>query len=100
MILTTFPLIYLSNTEVYHEVIKLAEKLREQEREAEELKKLVKELETLERQLRVLQEQCERAKREVKEREEKEREEGLDSPSRSVREDLTTGEVEEEEAGV
>ena len=62
-----------SDSEVYHEALKLAEKLKEQEREAEELKKLVKELEALERQLRALQEQCERAKREREEREREER---------------------------
>jgi geranylgeranyl pyrophosphate synthase len=67
-----FPLPIYPETEAYHEAIKLAEKLREQEREAEELKRLVKELEALERQLRVLQEQCEQAKRELKEREDRE----------------------------
>ena len=71
----TAPLLFLSTPELYHEAIKLAEKLREQQREAEELKKLVKELEALERQLRALQEHCERVKREAKEREEREREE-------------------------
>lgn len=65
----------LPNLELYHEAIKLAEKLREQQREAEELKKLVKELEALETQLRALQEHCERVKREAKEREEREKEE-------------------------
>ena len=68
-------LLFLPTSELYHEAIKLAEKLREQQREAEELRKLVKELEALERQLRALQEHCERAKREAKEREEGEREE-------------------------
>ena len=66
----------LPNPELYHEAIKLAEKLREQQREAEELKKLVKELEALETQLRALQEHCEQVKREAKEREEREKEEG------------------------
>jgi len=68
-------LLFLPNPELYHEAIKLAEKLREQQREAEELKKLLKELEALERQLRALQEHCERVKREAKEREEREKEE-------------------------
>ena len=63
-----------ADPELYHEAVKLAEKLREQQREAEELMKLVKELEALERQLRTLQEHCERVKREAKEREEKEKE--------------------------
>ncbi|KAF9647611.1 hypothetical protein BDM02DRAFT_3129653 [Thelephora ganbajun] len=60
---------------LYHEAINLAEKLREQQRQAEELKKLVKELEALERQLRALQDHCDRVKREAKEREEREKEE-------------------------
>ena len=64
-----------STLELYHEAIKLAEKLKEQQREAEELKKLLKELEVLERQLRALQEHCERVKREAREREEREKEE-------------------------
>ena len=36
-------LLFPPTLELYHEAIKLAEKLREQQREAEELKKLVKE---------------------------------------------------------